>query len=78
MQISQIIITGLVVTIVLRGCHHGVMACRAKAEELLLPPRDHSSDSSSLSSFSCMQGTLSDEKEFSGLIIGSANAALLL
>jgi hypothetical protein len=44
----------------------------------LLPPRDHSSDSSSLSSFSCMQGTLSDEKEFSGLIIGGADAALLL
>jgi hypothetical protein len=49
-----------------------------KAEELLLLPRDHSSDSSSLSSFSCMQDTLSDKKEFSGLIIGSADAALLL
>jgi hypothetical protein len=52
--------------------------CRAKAEELLLLPRDHSSDSSSLSSFSYTQDTLSDEMEFTGSIIGGANAALLV
>jgi hypothetical protein len=49
--------------------------CHVKAEESLLPPHDHSSYSSSLSSFSCTQDTLSNKKEF---IIGGANAALLL
>jgi hypothetical protein len=52
--------------------------CCAKAEELLLPPRDHSSNSSSLSSFSCTQDTSSDEKEFTGSIIDGADASLLL
>jgi hypothetical protein len=60
--------------------HHWTLHCcdGIMAEELSLSPHDHSSYSSSLSSFSCMQDTSSDEKEFTGLIIGGANAALLL